>query len=283
MGRIHLFELEDLSWYPRVLREGTTLYLETIQRLVGLPRLFAPKLRKAVERSKRHRLVDLGSGAGGPVRQAVALVAQELDQPLDVTLTDLRPNMRAIEAFEAVGVDDFRYLKESIDASRVPPHLSGVRTMFASFHHLKVDAARKVLADAYRMRQPICVFEITDPTPTGLFACTLMPVYAFALMPFVRPLSASQLFFTYVVPLLPFAIAWDGFVSTLRTYSVSELKEMTRDLQDDSYEWEIGTIPDPRLPLQFPYALGLPRISAQQATGASQIVDGDGSLKSAEL
>lgn len=81
----------------------------------------------------------------------------------------------------------------------------------------------------------------------------------FLFTPFVRPLNAWQLVFTYAVPLLPFFIGWDGLVSTLRTYSVAELTEMTRDLRDDTYEWEIGTIPDPRLPLKFPYLIGSAR------------------------
>jgi hypothetical protein len=132
MSRLHLFELEDVPWFPSLLRDGTTQYLEAIQRIVGLPQLFAPKLKKAIERARTHSLVDLGSGAGGPVRQAAAAVERELRETLDVTLTDLRPNQRTAKAIEALGNKHVRYLRKAIDASDVPPELAGVRTMFAS-------------------------------------------------------------------------------------------------------------------------------------------------------
>jgi len=39
--------------------------------------------------------------------------------------------------------------------------------------------------------------------------------------------SWVQILFTYVVPILPLLIFWDGLVSQLRTYSVQELEEFT--------------------------------------------------------
>jgi hypothetical protein len=260
VAHAHLFEFEDLSWYPRVLREGTTLYLEAVERIFGVHRLFAPKLRRAFERTGTRRLVDMGSGGGGPVRHAVAMVEQELACRVDVTLTDLHPNERAAKAIENLGSDTLRYLRESVDASNPPPGLPGVRSMFAFFHHLRPEPAREVLASAYRNGEAICIFEITDPTPIGILSCIMMPIYVLLLTPFVRPIGLWQLLLTYVVPVLPFLIAWDGFVSTLRTYTSTELEQMTRDLRDDTYEWDIGTVSHPVLPIRFPYALGLPRV-----------------------
>jgi hypothetical protein len=85
-----------------------------------------------------------------------------------------------------------------------------------------------------------------------------MPIYVLLLTPFVRPLTIWQVLFTYVIPLLPLLIAWDGFVSTLRTYSPKELERMTAALRSDDYDWEIGTITHPWLRVSLPYALGVP-------------------------
>src|SRR5262249_18021831 len=157
------------------------------------------------------KVVDLGSGGGGPIRGAVREVETALKEPLEVTLTDLHPNHRAAEQIERVSDGRIRYLRESVDASNPPPGLSGVRSMFAFFHHLRPALARAVLANAYERREPICIFEITDPSLTGILSCILMPIYVLLLTPFVRPLSVWQLFFTYVIPVLPLLIAWDGF------------------------------------------------------------------------
>jgi hypothetical protein len=188
------------------------------------------------------------------------MIERDLACKLDVTLTDLHPNERAVSAIERLGSESVRYLRESVDASNPPPGLSGVRSMFAFFHHLRPEAAREVLASAFRTGEPICIFEITDPTPAGILSCIMMPVYVLLLTPFVRPISIWQIVFTYLVPVLPLLIAWDGFVSTLRTYSPAELERMTSDLSDDTYEWDIGTVSHPILPIRFPYALGLPRL-----------------------
>jgi hypothetical protein len=242
-----------------VLREGTTLYLEAVERLFGVHRLFAPKLLLALRETGSRKVLDMGSGGGGPVRHAVAEVERELKESVDITLTDLYPNEKAVKAIEALGRSDVRYLRKSINASDPPEGLPGVRSMFACFHHLKPELARGVLERAYRGREAICIFEITDPSPPGVLSCVMMPLYVLLLTPFIRPMTWSQLFFTYVIPVLPILISWDGFVSTLRTYSPKDMEAMTSDLRDDHYHWEIGSLAHPVLPVSFPYAVGMPK------------------------
>jgi hypothetical protein len=254
----HLFEFEDQDWYPSLFRDATTLYLETVERVFGAHRLFAPKLLGLLQQTGARKVVDLGSGGGGPVRGAVREVEAALNEPVEVTLTDLHPNRKAAERIEELGEGRLKYLRESVDASNPPPGLPGVRSMFAFFHHLRPEPARAVLANAHERREPICIFEITDPSLTGILSCVMMPIYVLLLTPFVRPLTGWQLFFTYVIPLLPLLIAWDGFVSTLRTYSAKDLRRMTADLHAEDYAWDIGTLSHAWLPLALPYVIGTP-------------------------
>jgi hypothetical protein len=58
----------------------------------------------------------------------------------------------------------------------------------------------------------------------------LIPLLVFLLTPLVRPVSWVQILFTYLVPILPVLIFWDGLISQLRTYSVQELEEFTRGI-----------------------------------------------------
>jgi hypothetical protein len=58
---------------------------------------------------------------------------------------------------------------------------------------------------------------------------------------------------------LPVLIFWDGLVSHLRTYSVQELEEFTRDLKSPEYRWEAGLIAIPRMPAGVPYLIGRPQ------------------------
>ncbi len=155
-------------------------------------------------------------------------------------------------------VDLGSVVKEPVDAARVPAALSGIRTMFASFHHFPPAAALGILRDAFEQGRPICIFEGTSRTPAAIASALLIPFMVLLLTPLVRPVSPVQILFTYLVPILPLLMFWDGFVSHLRTYSVQELAEFTRDLQSPRYRWEAGLIEIPRMPGGVPYLIGWP-------------------------
>jgi hypothetical protein len=64
------------------------------------------------------------------------------------------------------------------------------------------------------------------------------------------------LFWTYLLPVIPLVLFWDGIVSNLRTYSPAELQELTLGVQRDGYRWEIGKIPAGSC--KITYLLGYP-------------------------
>ena len=69
-----------------------------------------------------------------------------------------------------------------------------------------------------------------------------------AVTPFIRPLRASRLFLTYVLPVVPLCTWWDGVVSCLRAYSPEELARLVAALPDNDYVWDIGRLPVPGAP-----------------------------------
>ena len=56
---------------------------------------------------------------------------------------------------------------------------------------------------------------------------------------FVRPLSFSQIFFTYLIPIIPMVYAWDGQASLMRTYTFKDVEELLGEQAED-YDWEIA-------------------------------------------
>jgi hypothetical protein len=252
--RLHLFEWHDQAWFPISLRTAMTSYLTAAYETTSFPELWANCLSKGMSRDGATEIVDLGSGSGGPVRRVV----KELEKcgfTVSVTLTDLYPNVSGLR-LQSVGASSIRYWPEPVDATRVPAALHGIRTMFTLFHHFRPQAARGILRDAFERRCPICIFEGTSRTPAAIASAFLIPLFVLLLTPLVRPVSWVQILFTYVVPILPLLIFWDGLVSQLRTYSVHELEEFTRDLQSPEYRWEAGLIEIPRMPGGVPYLVG---------------------------
>jgi hypothetical protein len=112
-----------------------------------------------------------------------------------------------------------------------------------------------------RDRQGIAVAEASSRSWAALALQALVPLAVLVLTPAVRPFRWSRLFWTYVVPVLPLAILFDGVVSTLRVYTPEEMLAMGRAVGGDDYEWEAGVDRPAGSPIPIPYLIGVPRPS----------------------
>jgi len=237
VARIELFEIGDMDWCPRWLHDGLRAYLRFAAGLGGQLGPIAVWLRGALERSGERRLLDMASGGGGPVLAVMERLAAE---GVEVTaeLSDLRPQAGMAEWVEANGGGRARYLEEPVDATAVGPEREGLRTLFNAFHHFPPDVARGVLASAAEARRPIAVVEmVSRPLIPPLLI--LGPLMVAVAVPFLRPFRWIWLPFTYLLPLLPATVVWDGMVSCLRVYNPDELGAMTEGLGGEGYTWEI--------------------------------------------
>lgn len=85
-----------------------------------------------------------------------------------------------------------------------------------------------------------------------------MVVMVWVLTPMVRPLSFKQLFFTYIIPIIPVFYAWDGQASMPRTYSLSDYDELLAGLPNDNYKWEKGYLKNSQNKQKGTFLLGMP-------------------------
>jgi hypothetical protein len=85
-------------------------------------------------------------------------------------------------------------------------------------------------------------------------------------MPFVPGRRWSWLFFTYLVPLVPLLILFDGLVSCLRVYSLPELSGLTQGIGGEGWRWEMGRLRLGSAPAHATFLVGLP---ARGAAGAA--------------
>ncbi len=241
MSRIHLFEWEDQNWFPSIFRNFITDHLVFHSKRLYDPVI--PLLTGKLRQTGYRNIVDLCSGSGGPLQTVVPQCADELHTPIEAKMTDLFPNLDAFQAAHTKSEGAIGYLDESVNAMDCPKDLNGFRTMFTALHHFKPDEVQSILSDAANKRVPIGVFECTE---RSLFNATLTPIAAtlsaFLLTPFLGSMSLARAIFTYLIPLAPFFLVWDGFVSALRTYSPKELESLTRQIDVPGYRWEIGKV-----------------------------------------
>ncbi len=132
------------------------------------------------------------------------------------------------------------YCTESIDATQVPSRLVGFRTIFSSFHHFPKREAIGILQNAVDNRQGIGVFEAARRHPLTMAFTVFMFLGALVATPFMRPFRWDRLFWTYVLPVIPFTLFWDGLMSCLRAYSSQQLHEMIASVDAHGYRWEVG-------------------------------------------
>ena len=256
MRRFQLIELEDQPWFPRVIRDLATDYLQFIQARFRMDRAMAPVVRRVLDESGTRAIVDLCSGGSGPLLLLVEDLAAD-GMPVRVTMTDLYPNVPAFQAIAAQSGGRIGYETRSVDARNVPPDLAGLRTIFNGFHHLKPEDARSVLHAAAAARQPIAIFEVSDRRWSTLIQIALLtPLFVWIATPFMRPFLWRRLFWTYVVPAVPFTCLWDGVVSQLRAYTVDELRGLAEG--SAPMRWDAGHIPIAKGHGRLTYLVGSP-------------------------
>jgi hypothetical protein len=246
MKRIHLFEFEDFPWFPNWIREMMTRYIRTFHKILKTSDQLTPLVEKGLSYSSSPHILDLCSGSGGPMIEVLEkLKVKKEYENLKLTLTDLYPNQNVIREIDRVGLKDVLYLKDSLDATKVDPELKGLRTMVSGLHHMRPNLAKLVLQNAKDSKQPILVFEISDNSPPIFIWWLAIPVAfitSLFVTPMVRPMSVPQLIFTYLIPILPLFIAWDGAVSNARTYTPEDMEELIKGLSDKNYQWEMGKV-----------------------------------------
>ena len=145
----------------------------------------------------------------------------------------------------------------SVDAASVPDSLPGFRTIFSSFHHFPDTLACAVLADAVRCREGFATAEVTTLTTRSFATMLLMPLFTWLLTPRMRPFRWSRLLLTYLVPVIPLVVLWDGLVSCLRSRCPEELLALTTSFPQ--YDWQSGYARDGGTWLTCVYLIGQPR------------------------
>ncbi len=249
MRRQRWFEIHDQPWFPGFLRDLTTEALEAVWNESHTYRPIAAKLREAVAQSGAEQVVDLCSGGGGPWLGLYDEVAD--GRPLRVWLTDLYPNAQLSGKRLPDGLS---VVAEPVDARSVP--LRGFRTIFSSFHHFDPASARAMLGDAFRRHEGIAVFEGARRSWHTLALVAGVPLVALQCAARARPVRRRRILWTWLIPVVPAVLWFDGVLSCLRSYSMDDLRELTRDLTSPDYRWEVGEARDGRVPIR--YLIGVP-------------------------
>ena len=258
--RFNLPELEDQPWLPAALRAGMLDALTWAVERAAVYEAIVPRLAEALRRTGAAGVVDLGSGGGGGMRAVQRGLSRALGRPVPVTLTDLYPNLPAFGrlATDAGGALAFR--ADPVDATAVPADLPGFRTIFSAFHHFAPPLAVRILRAAVAAGEGIGIFEGAGKRWwewAALWAGA--PLICLLVTPWLRPFRWSRLALTYLVPLIPAGILWDGTASLFRLYPPDQLRRLAAEADPEGrYHWTCGVQPA-GFARSVTYLIGVPR------------------------
>ncbi|MDQ6611868.1 MAG: class I SAM-dependent methyltransferase [Gemmatimonadota bacterium] len=257
--RIHAVELLDSPRCPAAVRDGATDYLQFIIRAANAYGAVAPVIARVLATRSQLHIVDTCSGGGGPWPQLRAgIVAAGAPAALDVTLTDRFPNRAAFLEISARD-SQVRFRNESIDIEREVEHRRGLRTMFSAFHHFSPAVAERVIRKLAANRDEIFIAEVTQRSARAILFMLLAPLLVWITTPMLRPFRLSRILLTYLVPIIPFVVCFDGIVSCLRSYTRAELHALFSSVADLDYEWTTAEAKG-NAPMPVTYASGVPRV-----------------------
>ena len=173
--RIHAFEFEDLSWFPKNLRNYGTDFLQFGANAFDMYKNVMPVILKGVQSSGNCTVIDIASGGGGGLVKIAEHLKNSIPQ-VKIILSDYHPNIAAFKRTKAKEPDIFEYIDYSMNAMEIPPHLKGFRTQFLSFHHFRPKDAKAILQNAIDNKQAIGVFEAQQRNFKSLIQRLFSPI-----------------------------------------------------------------------------------------------------------
>jgi hypothetical protein len=273
-----LFEICDLDWYGHIelaCANGVRIPLAVTSRVqcilkrewttrVPLLQARSPAslaaliLHPLLESggSAPSTVVDFCSGAGGPVpaiaHELNALLAASGSGPVRFLLTDLRPNLASWREAQHDSGGVVGFVAEPVDATlplgRVdlgegdPGQRKGrVFGLYClAFHHFGDDAAKAVLHRTMDAFDGFAIVELQDRRLSSLvlMAVHLVFVLMFSVVWFWR--DPLHLLLTYVVPVFPTIMLFDGCVSALRTREFPEVMALIDGVSNVDYDKVTG-------------------------------------------
>jgi len=159
------------------------------------------------------------------------------EQGVDFVLTDIAPHLEAWQDLSKKS-DNIHYISSSVDATNAPrdllkPFLKKgssfkarqkiFRLFNLAFHHFPDPLAAKILQNSLDTSDGFGIFELQGRTISSMITCSLMWPLILLVSPYYFWRSPGHLFFTYIIPIIPFVVVVDGYTSSLRTRTGPEI------------------------------------------------------------
>ncbi|MBF0236245.1 MAG: hypothetical protein HQM12_00950 [SAR324 cluster bacterium] len=243
MKRIQAFEFNERGECPKIIRESIVEILGNGIRWGKLYDAAGVAFADFCRDSGTTQVLDLCSGSGQPVSVLIEVMERQGLKAPEFLLSDLHPNVSAMESVAQRHQGNIKVIHESLDATNVPHVYDGMaRTIISAFHHFPPHLALSILKDCVEKRQAIFVLEAFPRNFRT--ALSIVPALSFAFLAYPFISRQERIKKLLNMPMVAMFGIWDIIISILRIHSEDELMAMGVSL-GANYRWSYQQVPYP--------------------------------------
>ncbi len=242
-------ECNDSPHCPQFIRESILEVLGQSIRDAGVYEKLAPRFIEFCAEAQVKDVLELGAGSGESTAVFLDAIRQTNQSPPHVYISDLFPMVevmaRTCKRFPGV----LTPITEPVDIGDLGDVVShDMHMVLSAFHHLDTGVARVFLQKV--QEQKSAVF-IAEPFTNSLRAFVPLFLHGFTGLArngvFSSRMRLVKFFFTFLIPLIPMCLLWDGLISMIRMYSEEEFMAVVASLPDSgqSYLWQYEEVEVP--------------------------------------
>jgi ubiquinone/menaquinone biosynthesis C-methylase UbiE len=242
--RIRAFEFNDSRWCPAVIRESITEILGNTFRRGKVYLGLSEEFREFCRGLNGGVILDLCSGSGMPAVAMLDSLGESGPKPARMILSDLFPNVESLRQSERQHPDLLESRLQPVDATRLPADIDyDAITMFSALHHFDLAEIQLIIDGCVKNGKGLFFVE-AFPRHIRCF----LPIFLYALVPlllnpFTTPKNKfSKFVLTYLIPVIPNAMLWDGIVSVLRIHTPEDLMALVGK-HHRSYQFSFKEVP----------------------------------------
>lgn len=225
-----LKELEDYPWFPSYLRK---MQLEYVGWISVQLELYRPILKEIIK-FPSNQWIDLASGSGWPA----FYLQKNATHQIHYTLSDLYPDSVSNEVKKQVEVEP-----ASLDLNKFQPLNGKQYSLFNAYHHFSSAQQKQLIKKMKEAKASCIIAEVLEPSLLSFIQVTLA---AFIVQPLtawtIRPFSFLRMITTYLIPVQLFTVAWDGWLSVIKSKNVNQYKELLSEFIDNQYSIKVRRI-----------------------------------------
>ncbi len=229
-----LKELEDYSWFPPVLRKMQLEYVGWISASLAVYR----PLGKIMEGFPSNQWIDLASGSGWPA----LYLKNKATNPIFFRLTDWYPHSASEEVLKHMEYDP-----EPLNLLDFQPEAGQQYSMFNAFHHFTTQEQKQIITKMKEAKAGFIIAEVLEPSLLSFIQVTLAALLLQTLSAWaIRPFSFLRIATTYLVPIQLATVAWDGWLSVLKSKTLAQYQDLVRGISSSEYVIQVARIPQLR-------------------------------------